>query len=351
VRLHVIGLPHTNTTAEFENCAYTEKIRKFCNMMTSLDYEVFLYGGTENEGNVTEFISCISEEERLELLDGKHFLHVPFDSKLKGWQTFNGNVINELKKRVDQKDFICFIAGSTQVDIANEFPNNIRVEYGIGYGGTFAPFRVFESEAWRHSIYAMNTNPTAVDGNFFDDVIPGYLEPERFPLVEDKEDYFLYIGRLIPRKGLDVASQVAEYLGKRLVVAGVGDFKPPYGEYIGPVYGKEKAELMGKATAVFCPTYYIEPFANVHVEAQTCGTPVITTPWGVYSETVINGFNGYKCHNLKEFAEAAENVKNLNPKAIHERAVSLYSVDQVRHRYDTYFKRLYTLHNKGWYEL
>jgi len=350
-RLHIVGLPHTNTTKEFENCAYTMKIINFCKMMKSLDYEVFLYGGTQNEAEVTEFITCISEEDRLNLLDGKHFLHVPYDSKLEGWQIFNSNVINAIKERLEPKDFICFIAGSTQVDIANAFPNNLRVEYGIGYGGTFAPFRVFESEAWRHSIYAMNTNPTSVDGNFYDDVIPGYLDPSNYPLVEEKEDYYLYIGRLISRKGIDVASQVCEYLGKRLIIAGVGDFKVPYGEYIGPVYGKEKAELMGKATAVFCPTYYIEPFANVHVEAQVCGTPVITTPWGVYSETVINGLNGYKCHNLKEFAAAAENVKNLNPRLIHERAVSLYSLDSVRHKYDTYFKRLYTLHGKGWYEV
>ena len=350
MRFHVIGLPHTNTTAEYENCAYTEKIRKFCNMMKSLDHEIFLYGGTQNEAEVTEFITCMSEEDRLNLLDGRHFLHVKYDATLEGWQIFNSNVINAIKERLEPKDFICFIAGSTQVSIANEFPNNLRVEYGIGYGGTFAPFRVFESEAWRHSIYAMHTNPTSVDGNFYDDVIPGYLEPERFPLVEEKEDYYLYIGRLISRKGIDVASQVCEYLGKRLIIAGVGDFKVPYGEYIGPVYGKEKAELMGKATAVFCPTYYIEPFANVHVEAQVCGTPVITTPWGVYSETVINGFNGYKCHNLKEFAKATEDVKNLNPRLIHERAVELYSVDNVRYKYDTYFKRLYDLHGKGWYQ-
>ncbi len=350
-RFHIVGLPHTNTTEAFENCAYTNKIINFCNMMTSLGHETFLYGGTENEANVTEFIPCMPEEERLALLDGKHFLHVEYNAELEGWQYFNNAVTNAIKERLEPKDFILFIAGSTQVSIANEFPKNLRVEYGIGYAGTFAPFRVFESEAWRHSVYSMHKNPTTVDGSFYDDVIPGYLDPAKYPLQETKEDYYLYVGRLIPRKGIDVAVQVCEKLGKRLILAGVGEFRTEYGEYIGPVYGKDKAELMGKAIAVFTPTYYIEPFANVHIEAQVCGTPVITTPWGVYSETVINGLNGYKCHTFKEFLEAAEKVKSLDPKKIHERAVELYSVDNVRYKYETYFKRLYTLHDKGWYSL
>jgi len=351
MRFHVIGLPHTNTTKEFENCAYTMKIINFCKMMHSLDHEIFLYGGTKNEAPVTEFISCMPEEERLNLLDGKHFLHVPYDAELEGWQYFNNAVTNAIKERLEPKDFILFIAGSTQVSIANEFPKNLRVEYGIGYAGTFAPFRVFESEAWRHSVYAMHKNPTTVDGNFFDDVIPGYLDPAQYPLQETKDDYYLYVGRLIPRKGIDVAVQVCEKLGKRLILAGVGDFKTEYGEYIGPVYGKEKAELMGKAIAVFTPTYYIEPFANVHIEAQVCGTPVITTPWGVYSETVINGLNGYKCHTFKEFLKAAEDVKSLDPKTISNRAIEMYSLDSVRHKYHAYFTRLMSLHGEGWYDL
>lgn len=68
MRFHVISLPHTNTTKEFVWCAYTEKVRRFCNMMTSLGHTVYLYGGSENEAEVEEFISCITEEEAKLLL-------------------------------------------------------------------------------------------------------------------------------------------------------------------------------------------------------------------------------------------------------------------------------------------
>ena len=74
MRFHVVSLPHTNTTKEFINCAYTEKVRRFCNMMKSLGHTVYLYGGTQNEAEVDELITCLSEQQRLDGLDGKHFV-------------------------------------------------------------------------------------------------------------------------------------------------------------------------------------------------------------------------------------------------------------------------------------
>ena len=62
----------------------------------------------------------------------------------------------------------------------------------------------------------MFKNPTLVDGNFYDAVIPGYLEPEMFPLQEKKEDYYLYVGRMVDRKGLVVAQHVCKELGLKL---------------------------------------------------------------------------------------------------------------------------------------
>ena len=210
MRFHVVNLPHTNTTLEFINCAYTEKVRRFCNMMKSLGHTVFLYAGTQNEANVDELITCLSEQERIDSLNGRHFVEASFDNKLPHWQKFNNTAIQEISKRIEQKDFICLIGGSAQKPIADAFPNHISVEFGIGYGGTFAKYRVFESYAWMHSIYAMHTNPTMVDGNFFDAVIPGYYDPSMFPLQVEKDDYYLYIGRLIDRKGWRIAQQVCE---------------------------------------------------------------------------------------------------------------------------------------------
>jgi glycosyltransferase involved in cell wall biosynthesis len=351
MRFHVISLPHTNVTKEFANCAYTAKVKYFCNMMHSLGHEVFLYAGTETDANVTELITCVSEQERLDFLDGRHFVNAPFDNTLPAWQMFNNTAIKEISKRIQQKDFICVIGGTTQKPIADAFPEYMTVEFGIGYGGTFAKYRVFESYAWMHSIYSMHRNPTSVDGNFYDAVINGYLDPSMFPLGEKKEDYYLYLGRMIPRKGVDIASQVCEQLGVRLIMAGPGDYIPPYGEYIGTVDTEARTRLLQGAIATFTPTLYIEPFCNVHVESMAVGTPVISTDFGVFTETVIDGFNGYKCHNMREFKKAAEQVKNLDNKSIREHAISKYSIDVIKYKYDAYFQRLLDLWEDGFYQV
>ncbi len=349
MRFHVVSLPHTNTTKDFANCAYTEKVRRFCNMMKGLGHTVYLYAGTENEAVVDELIPCITETQRRLAVGNKPYVEAPFDYKLPHWQKFNGNVIKQLKKRLEPQDFICLIAGASHKPIADAYKSHISVEFGVGYSGIFSDYKVFESYAWMHAVYAQFKNAATVDGMFFDAVIPGYLDPDMFPLGEGKGDYYLYIGRMVPRKGVDIAAHICKVIGKKLIMAGPGTHIPQYGEYVGAVGPEQRAELMGNAIATFVPTLYLEPFGNVNIESQACGTPVITTDWGAFTETVVEGVTGFRCRSVEEFILATQNVKNLDRKAIRDRAVSLYSVDVIAKQYEKYFNRLMTLWGDGWY--
>lgn len=349
MRFHIVSLPHTQTTLEYTSCAFTEKVRRFAIMMNSLGHETFLYSGDENTTVCTEHISCIPEQMRIDSLNDNHYTQGSFDSNLPHWQYFNARVIEEIGKRKQEKDFICLIGGYSQKIIADAHPDLISVEFGIGYPGTFAKFRVFESYAWMHSIYSQHKLASEVDGNFFDAVIPGYLEPDMFPLQEQKEDYYLFIGRLVDRKGYRIAQEVCEALGKRLVIAGAGP-QDGYGEFVGVVGPEERAKLYGGAIATFVPTLYIEPFGNVVIESHMCGTPTITTDWGAFTETNIDGLTGYRCRTFAEFCEAAEKVKTLNPASIRNTAVNKYSLDAIAPKYEQYFRRLETLWSDGWYQ-
>jgi len=351
VRFHLVSLPHTNTTFDFTACAFTEKVRKFAIMMTSLGHEVYLYGGEHNEAPVTEHIPCLTEQERLDAIGDLHFTMASFDNTLPHWVRFNTTAIAEISKRIQQKDFICLIGGTSQKPIADAFPNHISVEFGIGYPGTFAKYRVFESYAWMHAVYGSSTtNPATLDGNFFDAVIPSYLEPELFPLGAGDGGYLMFIGRLIERKGYKIAEMVSEHLGERLVIAGTGE-TPTYGEPVGVVGAEERARLLGGAKAVFTPTIYVEPFGTVVPEAMMCGTPVITTDWGAFTETVQDGVTGFRCRTLGEFVQAALDAPSLDRAAIRDYSLQRYSLDAVAPQYDKYFRRLLTLWDEGWYTL
>jgi len=62
--LHVLGLPHTQTDGTYATCAYTEKIRKFCDMMTGRGRKVILYAGEHNTAACDEHVMLISERRR-----------------------------------------------------------------------------------------------------------------------------------------------------------------------------------------------------------------------------------------------------------------------------------------------
>ena len=351
MRFHVVSLPHTNTTLDFTACAFTEKCRKFAIMMKSLGHTVYVYSGEFNEAPCDEHIPCLTDAERLEAIGDAHYTMASFDYNLPHWRKFNGNVIKGIRERAEQKDFICVIGGLAHKEIADAFPNMMTVEFGIGYGGVFAPYKVFESYAWMHTVYgSSNPNPNALDGKFFDAVIPAYIDMNQFPFQETPDDYYLFMGRLTERKGYQIAVDVCKHMNKRLILAGQGT-PPAYGEYVGVVGAEKRAELFGGAIASFAPTIYIECFGTVVIESQACGTPALTTDWGAFTETVVNGVSGYRCRTLKEFCEAAENAKYLDRAKVREHSFNRYSLEVIALEYDKHFKRLSTLWEDGWYSL
>ena len=349
---HVVNLPHTQTTAEYTHCAYTQKVRKFCNMMTDLGHDVILYASEENEARVKELVTVITKEKQREIFGDndhtKQFFNITWGIHDPGWVEMNSSTIRAMAERIKPRDFICLIGGDCQEIIAKAFPNNQAVEYGIGYMGTFSNYRVFESYAHMHYVHGMWRDDS---GSFYDTVIPNYYDKEEFPFAEKTDDYFLFIGRLIDRKGWRIAQQVCEKLGKRLIVAGQGEFSG-YGEHVGVVGVEKRGELMSKAKAVFVPTTYLEPFGGVHAEAQLCGTPVITTNFGVFTETVVNGENGYRCDTFRDFlaaTKATEKFSAAKRKKIRAAAQKRFSTETVRNQYNDYFSRLYDLWGDGWY--
>lgn len=370
-RFHVVALPHTWTAMSHSACAFTMKILHFCEMMHSLGHEVFHYGveGSQVAHCTTEHVEVMSKYEQEKFFgpyNPEALYEVDWSGRAPYWAMINDRSAAEINKRKQPGDIVCVIMGTLNLPLARAVGNDVFVvEYGIGYNGTFANYRVFESYAHMHKIWGAQGGYDP-DGRFYDAVVPNYLNPNDYPFQRDKQDYYLYLGRLIKRKGIHIAVATCKRLGVKLKIAGQGCVKVEGNkifcsdgevyegdnlEYVGFATGDKRAALYQNAIATFVPTTYIEPFGAVAIESQMAGTPAITTDFGAFPETVEHGKTGFRCHTLDQFAWAAQHAHELDPWYTHCRAVENYSMERVRYRYQEYFEMLADLRGEGWYHI
>ena len=129
-------------------------------------------------------------------------------------------------------------------------------------------------------------------------VIHPPVEVERFlAVLHQPQDYYLFLGRLVPYKRAELAVSACARLDRPLKVVGAGRALEavcaaagPRTELLGHVSDDELPELLSGARALLFPGE--EDFGIVPVEAQAAGLPVIAYGSGGVRDSVLDGVTG-----------------------------------------------------------
>ena len=174
-------------------------------------------------------------------------------------------------------------------------------------------------------------------------VIHHGLDPDEISAGPGDGGYLLFLGRMHPDKGVDVAARVARQAGVPLRIAAKMrepaerawfDFavKPLLGgdvEYVGEVGRAEALSLLQGATALVNPIRWAEPFGLVMIEALAAGTPVLAFPNGAAPEIVEDGSTGFLCVDEEDMIRRVADIPLLDRGACRNAVLTRFSTARV----------------------
>jgi len=380
IRLHMLGIPHTITNNNFSSCAFTGKVLRFSPMMQTCGYEVYHYGNEGSESGADKHFDVLTKKEWDDLRFESYKTLKPeltedeIHKKLNDSNTIYGELsvidspihkefnrrVNKLLKinyRDKSTDIVCIPFGKTHLSALANL-DVLYVESGIGYYNSFHTYRIYETYAHMHTGLAERT-PKSVIGDNYWFVIPNYYNTIEWPLNLNPDKKTVgFFGRLIVNKGMNVIYSIAKCFPHiNFILHGQGElnFNTPLPNITikGALSGIERANFLNSIVALLSPTQYVEPFGGSAVEAQLCGTPVMTTDYGAFTETIEQFKTGLRCHTLADYCLGIQMAIDgkFDRQYIHDRAVKKYDMYNVAKEYDYAFKNILDLHNNngGWY--
>jgi glycosyltransferase involved in cell wall biosynthesis len=137
------------------------------------------------------------------------------------------------------------------------------------------------------------------------DMIYHAIDVSKYPFCAKPDNKAVFMGRMVPEKGLEDAIKASVVTNTKLLVAsdwndgssyahGVDSLLDiPMIETIGVVDQEKRAQMLGHGKVLLFPIKWEEPFGMVMIEAMACGTPVVAYAHGSVPEIVKDGVTGF----------------------------------------------------------
>ncbi|MDN5201637.1 glycosyltransferase family 4 protein [Fulvivirgaceae bacterium BMA10] len=185
---------------------------------------------------------------------------------------------------------------------------------------TFVTMTEFTKRKFVESSLKLDPNKIVVKPNSVDDL--GYSDPN------DRENYFLFVGRLSKEKGIDILLKATEVGNFKLEIIGDGPMEDDVRKYINSnsnivYHGYQdrdfiKQKLKSSLALVF-PSISYEGLPITILEAFSTGTPVISSDIGNINQIVENQINGihFRTSDFKDLGQKIGNFISENQKFRH----------------------------------
>ncbi|MFK3666417.1 glycosyltransferase family 4 protein [Ochrobactrum teleogrylli] len=157
--------------------------------------------------------------------------------------------------------------------------------------------------------------------------IPNFAQTDNLEPFEHEGDYFTYVGRLAPEKGIGTLIRAAAIAGQKLVIAGTGPEEQSLralaaetgGDitFAGYVSGERLHRLIGEAKALILPSEWYENAPISILEAYALGVPVIGADIGGIPEMIVPGETGMvaRTGDAEDLARVMSEAASLPPQA------------------------------------
>ena len=190
--------------------------------------------------------------------------------------------------------------------------------------------------------------------------LPNFLDREcpTVDVAEDKEQYFLYFGRLSHEKGILTLIKAIESTKNLLYIVGTGPCKEEIEEYLkahhmtnvkllGFKSGQDLINVVGNAKAVILPSEWYENGPYSAIESLQLGRPIIGSRIGGIPELVDGNGKVFSHGNVEELREILEQFPKTDTVEYVQFCKRSKEIFEENYMSEGHYEKLVTMYEKA----